>query len=296
MNLILVRRATLLFCSVFVLIASPIAAQQSEGPIPAAVDQVHGYLLDKIEYKPVVEKLVIVIDHHRLAKKAGVSMPPAVATIFSDPEINTPLIQSNPRIGLDLPFKYLVYAGEDDAAIAYASSEFLSKRHGVDNKEALANYQNECDKIIKVKESIVHPVKTEAVTKNFGIIELVSDYSYDETIDRIKKAVMSQGDTVWFGSVDYKSNAKKLSVDIQPASLLLFGGPGPGGKAMAQFPRLGLDAFCQKLLVYEDKDGSVKVLFNDIVALAKLHYGKSNQPQKIINQRLKATFSKAIKK
>ena len=76
----------------------------------------------------------------------------------------------------------------------------------------------------------------------------------------------------------------------------LGGGPGPGGKAMAQFPRLGLDAFCQKLLVYQDEDGSVKVLFNDIVALAELHYGKSNPPQKIINQRLKATFTKAIQK
>ena len=65
---------------------------------------------------------------------------------------------------------------------------------------------------------------------------------------------------------------------------------------MAEFPKLGLDAFCQKLLVYEDPQGGVKVAFNDIVAFAELHYGKSNPPQNVINGRLKKTFTEAIRK
>ena len=63
---------------------------------------------------------------------------------------------------------------------------------------------------------------------------------------------------------------------------------------MADFPKLGLDAFCQKVLVYEDAETIVRVAFNDIVALAELHYGRSNPPQNVINTRLRETFVKAI--
>ena len=85
---------------------------------------------------------------------------------------------------------------------------------------------------------------------------------------------------------------------VAAATLLLFGGPGPGGKAMSEYPKLGLDAFCQKILVLESADGSgiVSLHFNDIVALAKLHYGSSNKPQAVINKRLMATLSGAVQK
>ena len=74
------------------------------------------------------------------------------------------------------------------------------------------------------------------------------------------------------------------------------GGPAPGGKAMETTPKIGLDAFCQKLLVYEDLNGIVWIAFNDIVAFSELYYGLSTKPQNMINQRLTATFSKAVKK
>ncbi len=68
------------------------------------------------------------------------------------------------------------------------------------------------------------------------------------------------------------------------------------GKAIMTSPKTGLDAFCQKLLVYEDDKGEVWVAFNDIVAFANLYYGTATKPQQMINQRLIAAFSKAVKK
>ena len=65
---------------------------------------------------------------------------------------------------------------------------------------------------------------------------------------------------------------------------------------MAKFPKLGLDAFCQKLLVYEDDEGKVRVIFNDITKMAELHYGTSAEPHKVINGRLATTFEGAIRK
>ena len=105
---------------------------------------------------------------------------------------------------------------------------------------------------------------------------------------------MSQGDTKWFGDVNYTSNALTLGVKIRPTILLLFGGPARGGKAMMTSPKIGLDAFCQKLLVFENENGEVWVAYNDIVAFAKLYYSNSTKPQHLINKRLHTTFTKAV--
>ncbi len=52
---------------------------------------------------------VAVIDHSRLAEKEGVPMPPAVVTLYSKHSVNTALMKLNPRVGLDLPQKVLVF-------------------------------------------------------------------------------------------------------------------------------------------------------------------------------------------
>lgn len=239
------------------------------------------------------------IDHCRLAKKSGVTMPPCVVTLFSDPAINTPLIMANPRVGVDLPIKVLAYSevGGRGPSVAFVTPEFLEQRHAGINREQCAEFERALNSLLTgIPDSQRSPISLNGVTSKFGLIELTSEFPPAETEKRIKAAVLEQGDTVWFGELDYQRDAAALGTEIPFAKLLLFGGPGPGGKAMAEYPKLGLDAFCQKLLVFEDDQGQLKVAFNDIVAFAKLHYGGSNGPQKIINGRLKKTISTAIKK
>lgn len=64
---------------------------------------------------------------------------------------------------------------------------------------------------------------------------------------------------------------------------------------MMTTPKIGLDAFCQKLLVYQNDKDEVWIAFNDIVAFAELYYGASTKPQNMINKRLIMTFTKAVK-
>ena len=133
-----------------------------------------------------------------------------------------------------------------------------------------------------------------AVNKGFGMISIKSDFDYTTTVQNLRDIVMSQGDTKWFADIDYQKEAANLNVQIRPTKLLLFGGPAPGGKAMVTSPKIGLDAFCQKLLVYKNEAGEVWIAYNDIVAFAKLYYGTSTKPQQLINERLKMTFTKAV--
>lgn len=141
---------------------------------------------------------------------------------------------------------------------------------------------------------MISTTNVSTVDEGFGIVHTKSDFDYTTTVQNLREIVMSQGDTKWFGDVDYQKDAAVLDVSLRPTILLLFGGPAPGGKAMMTSPKIGLDAFCQELLVYEKANGEVWIAYNDIVAFAELYYQKSTKPQQIINQRLKMTFSKAV--
>ncbi|MEP4078292.1 DUF302 domain-containing protein [Haloferula sp.] len=285
----------------FVAVSLPSFGQADEKPGVAAVEA-DKYVATDALVKSVAGNIgdyetVVVVDHSRLAMKEGVPMPPSTVTIYSDPKVNTALLKLEPRVGIDLPMKILAFGEAGGPRIAYPGAKFLSKRHGIDGQDALKRYQSAIEAgLVGIDADVVSPVTDAGVSRDFGIVEFVSDFGHAETIKRLKEAVMKQGDTVWFGEIDFKAEAAEDGVELPPSTLLLFGGPKPGGVAMAAFPKLGLDAFCQKLLVMEDEKGEARVLFNDIAAMANLHYGKSAKPHEVINGRLIQTFTGAVKK
>lgn len=240
---------------------------------------------------------VVEIDHARLAKAAGEDMPAARVQIFSNPAVELPLLEQSIRAGLDLPFRVLSYAEKGQPEVTYTNAEFLTVRHGLDLGSAGTAFDATLEGVLEAASVDGQPAPVGGLVRDYGVIELDSAHDFTTTIQNLKDSVMAQGDTVWFGEVDFTAQAEALGVDLPSATLLLFGGPAPGGVAMAQFPAIGLDAFCQKLLVYADAEtgGNVKVIFNDIAALAELHYGTSAKPHHGLNQRLTQTFTDAVK-
>ncbi len=232
------------------------------------------------------------IDHARLAAAEGVEMPPSRVQIFSDPEINTPILKENIRAGLDLPFRILSYEQDGAAAVVHTGSDFLEIRHGLSDEPALNTFSQRLEKVTGVADSKAAP--TNGLNREYGLIELTSKLSVAEAAENLTKIVMAQDDTVWFGEIDFTAEAATQGTELPDAVLLLFGGPGPGGIAMADYPAIGLDAFCQKLLVYANEDGGSVVIFNDIAAFAELHYGSSDKRHHALNERLTATFQKAL--
>lgn len=238
---------------------------------------------------------VLTIDHARLAAAEGVDMPPARVNLFSDARLNAMIMQENIRAGLDLPFRVLSYAENGTSAVIYTPGSFLAQRHGLTSDTLVSGFDAGIDTLFEGLNGIApQPFSTNTVAKDFAVIELKSPFSVSETVARLKKAVTAQGDTIWFGDVDFQQQAAAFDVALPPVQLLLFGGPAPGGVAMAEYPAIGLDAFCQKLLVYEGEDGNAVVLYNDIAALAELHYGQSAEPHTMLNKRLTETFKGAI--
>jgi hypothetical protein len=63
---------------------------------------------------------------------------------------------------------------------------------------------------------------------------------------------------------------------------------------MSSAPQLGLDAFCQKLLIHEGEDGRVHVRFNDLLAEAERHRDATSLTLRVINHRIRTTFETAL--
>ena len=258
----------------------------------AAVDDSYSAIADGVTRAGL--RVVLEMDHARLAEKAGVVMPPARVLLFSDSAVNGRLLRDDPRVGLDLPFKVLAYAAGAGPGVVYTGDAFVAQRHGLAEGDGLAAYRASLARALEGAGETPEPAPRGAAGRNLGIIELMSAYPFDVTIERLKAAVTAQDDTLWFGELDFRAEAAVAGIELEPATLLLFGGPAPGGMAMRDFPRLGLDAFCQKLFVYRDDDGAVRVLFNSIKTLAELHYGRSADVHQALDRRLTATFKQAI--
>ena len=241
----------------------------------------------------------ISLDHHRMALEEDAYTPPAIATIFSDSETNSRILETNTQlVALDLPFKVLAYSEPDavDAKLAYTSVEFIARRHNLP-ASTLVDYSVKLNSVLSlVDKSIISETRVDEIEKDFAVVKIKSDFDFDTTLRKLKKTINSIPDTVFFGELDYKKEADEFGVELNPTTLLFFGAPEPGAKAMIHTPKLGLDAFCQKLLVLKNDKSEVWVAYNDITAFSNLYYGKTTVPQRLIKHRLKDTLSTTLEK
>ncbi len=127
-----------------------------------------------------------------------------------------------------------------------------------------------------------------------GIVTLDSPFDFGETYSRVLEAINSQDDALVFETIDFQSQVRDVGVEIRPTSLILFGGPAPGAQAMRGAPTLGLDAFCQKFLVWQDDQQLVHLSFNNLLRVAERQEVSKNLPLRVIDFRLSRTFSDAL--
>jgi uncharacterized protein (DUF302 family) len=66
------------------------------------------------------------------AARAGLSMRPEELLIFGSPKAGTPLMQSEPLVGLDLPLKALIWENAEGGTwIAYNDPGYVIRRYGL---------------------------------------------------------------------------------------------------------------------------------------------------------------------
>jgi len=102
-----------------------------------------------------------------------------------------------------------------------------------------------------------------------GVVDKLSHHSVVDTVERLKGILLSKG-VMLFAIVDHSGEAEKVGMKMRPTKLLIFGSPKAGTPLMQAAPSVAID-LPLKILVWEDGQGKVRVLFNSAAYLQQRH-------------------------
>jgi len=107
------------------------------------------------------------------------------------------------------------------------------------------------------------------VEKKNGIVDVPSNHSVDQTVDRLKDILQSKGITL-FALIDHSGEAEKVGMKMPPTKLLIFGNPKGGTPLMLAAPSVAID-LPLKILVWQDGQGKVWLSYNTPEYLKERH-------------------------
>ena len=104
----------------------------------------------------------------------------------------------------------------------------------------------------------------EQATATPRIHSVASQYSFDETVTRLQNAIQAKGMTV-FAVIDHRAAARQNGLEMQPATVIVFGTPKAGTPLMVKDPAFALQ-LPLRVLVTQTPAG-VQAVFTDTRAL-----------------------------
>ena len=107
------------------------------------------------------------------------------------------------------------------------------------------------------------------VGKKNGIVDVPSNHSIDQTVERLKDILQAKGITL-FALIDHSGEAEKVGMKMPPTKLLIFGNPKGGTPLMLAAPRVAID-LPLKILVWQDGQGKVWLSYNSPEYLQERH-------------------------
>ena len=120
-------------------------------------------------------------------------------------------------------------------------------------------------------------VAPEALSKsNDGVVRVKSAYSFQDTVERLKRDIAAKG-IRFFSEIDQSKLAADAGIKLNPSTLLVFGNPPLGTQFMTANPNAGLD-WPVRLLVVEDGAGAVWTVYTDFAWIAA-RYGIVNRDE-----------------
>ena len=75
------------------------------------------------------------IDHAAGGRKADVALDANVLLIFGNVHVGTPLMQADPRVGIELPLRMLIWQDPDGTHVGYLDPRELADRYALDGQQ-----------------------------------------------------------------------------------------------------------------------------------------------------------------
>ena len=127
-----------------------------------------------------------------------------------------------------------------------------------------------------------------------GVIKQQSDYSFDETMSRLKADIGGKG-IRFFDEIDQMQLGAGANLPIRRSTLLLFGNPPLGVQFLQANPLAGLD-WPVRMLVTEDEDGTVWISWTDFRFVAARYQLKDRDAQIAMASDVAASIASAARK
>jgi uncharacterized protein (DUF302 family) len=102
-----------------------------------------------------------------------------------------------------------------------------------------------------------------------GLIIVKSSHSVKDTADKLAAILQSKEMTV-FARIDHAAGAQKIGQALRPTDLIIFGNPKIGTALMQCAQSVAID-LPQKMLIWQDDQGSTWLGYNDPDHLKKRH-------------------------
>ena len=224
-------------------------------------------------------KIIAEVDHSANAGNSNIELNPTKLILFGNPKLGSPLMLENQQAGLDLPQRILVFQDSNkDVYLAYNNSIFLSQRHGLTSEEiTLDKISNALAMLTKkASNSTVMESDDTQTTLNEGIITTVSKQDFETTYTTLKNTIENNPALRIFTELDHQANAQNTDIELRPTRVIIFGNPNLGSPLMASSPSTALD-LPQKMLVYENELGEVKISYNSTDFLTSRHHLKDTE-------------------
>ncbi len=114
------------------------------------------------------------------------------------------------------------------------------------------------------------------VFKNQGVITKISAQNFEDTYTTLVEVLTNNPNLKIITQLDHQANAASVGLELNPTRIIMFGNPKLGTPLMQDSQITALD-LPQKILVWQDDQGIVKVSYNDPQFLKLRHTIKSKE-------------------
>ena len=215
------------------------------------------------------------INHSNNAEAAGMGLPDSRIIFFGNPEMGTQLMQRNQVVGLDLPLRVLFYEKDEQVVALFNSASYLERRYGLGGASILDQISANLDGLVgNALDTEVVWGKSPDLRISQGIKTVKSSRDFSETYSALKEILDNNSDIQIIAELDHQANAAEAGMEMRPTKLIMFGNPNLGTPFMQSAISAGLD-LPQKMLVWEEGNGTVNISFNTPQFLQWRHGFKS---------------------
>lgn len=215
----------------------------------------------------------------------SVDIRPTRLILYQDASRTTPLINADPRAGLDLPPAILVYQdSNNDVGVAYDNGAYFKARYDVsgasDAVNALAgNAQSLAQTAAGNDVSVTGSVSGISVGK--GIVSQGSNDDFPTTLNRLLDAINADNSLALIAQIDQRAAAVNVGLMLgnndNRSTLVLFDAGQDVARLLSGGQTVGID-LPERMLVSEADDGTVTLYYNAPSYLVDRHQikGRSN--------------------